>query len=239
MLYYITFYTIIIIVFILSVIFLYIILPFIITLILRKRFRNQINKSKCICLTFDDGPNPDSTPQILGLLQAADVKATFFVKGKNVLKYPDITKNIVDLGHEIGDHSFSHKYAWYCDPYRTLTDIIRGKRAIEKFIRSSDPILLRPPFGKLNLASLLYVILARRRLAFWNVDPKDYQQESGKQVADFVIKHLSPGKVILLHDGRGNTTDNSMITVDAVKLILENSKKRGLKLITISKIFTE
>lgn len=238
MLYYITFYTIIIIVFILSVFFLYIILPFVITLILRKRFRNQINKSKCICLTFDDGPNPDSTPEILGLLQAADVKATFFVMGENAFKYPDIVKKIVDLGHEIGDHSFSHKYPWYCDPYRSLMDIIRGKWAIEKYSKSSEPMLLRPPYGKLNLASLLYVILARRRLAFWNVDPKDYEQDSGENVADFVIKHLFPGKVILLHDGR-RKQNGTIITVTAVKLILENAKKRGLKFTTMSEIFTK
>lgn len=184
-------------------------------------------------MTFDDGPDPDSTPHILKLLHAAGTKATFFLLGENTEKYPDLVRQIVNMGHEIGSHSYQHTHAWKSNPFRSVSDLIRGERTIEKFLRLKKSVLFRPPYGKFNLATLMYSLFTRKRIVFWNIDPKDYQQKSGIMVADFVIERISNGGVILLHDGRKNILHSSEVTVSAVKLILEAANKKGIVLKTI------
>ncbi len=216
----------------------YILIPWLVTGLIRKRFSSIIKRNGCICLTFDDGPDPGSTPQILELLNTAGTKATFFLLGENAEKYPDIVRKIVDTGHEIGDHSYRHTHAWKCNPFQSVVDLIRGGRTIEKYRKSKEPILFRPPYGKLNLATLMYTFFARKRMAFWNVDPKDYQQHSGKIVADYVIERISRGSVILLHDGRRNMASSPDVTVSGVRLILEAVIGKGLTLNTLSEAIT-
>ena len=216
---------------------LYILIPFGVTFILRKRFQNRIKKSGRIYLTFDDGPHPDSTPQILALLRKYNAKATFFVIGENVLKYPYIMRQIIDAGHEIGEHSFSHKFPWLCDPYRSLLDLMRGNRVLNDYRQVEDKKLFRPPYGKLNMISLIYVFLTQRKFVFWNVDPKDYKQDSGEKIADLVSKKLLPGNVILLHDGRRKLNKDLQTTGTAVEIILQQAKQKGIRLSTMNEIY--
>ena len=215
----------------------YIVLPYTVTLILRSRFKSIIKRNECIFLTFDDGPNPDSTPQIVHLLEEFNVKATFFLRGENAEKYPDIVKSIVDMGHEIGHHSFWHTHAWKSGPCQTLSDLVRGKNAIEKYCLSQKTLFFRPPYGKLNLFSLLYILFKRWQLIFWTLDPKDYECESGEKAARFVIDNLSNGSVVLLHDGRRQKNSDPQVTVTTVRLILEYFKKRNVRCATIGTLF--
>jgi len=218
---------------------LYFLFPMIVKRILRKRFLYAVKKTGYACLTFDDGPNPETTPAILELLKKAGVNATFFVTGENVEKYPDLADQIVAMGHEIGEHSFEHSHAWKTGPFRTANDLIRGNRAIEKYRSPDEKVSFRPPYGKLNIISLLYILLSGRRVVLWNVNPKDYDQESSESVLKHVTDRLFPGSVILLHEGSLPPSRVGKLTVSALRSILKEAAHRGLRLTTIGKIVRE
>jgi hypothetical protein len=95
-------------------------------------------------------------------------------------------------------------------------------------------VSFRPPFGKLNFVSLLCAVLGRRRMAFWDIDPRDYQQETAAAVAEFVIPRLGPGRVVLLHDGRRGRGKRADVTVEALRLILESDAGRATRWATVS-----
>lgn len=213
----------------------YILIPWGLKILLRRRFLAVIRRSGCVCLTFDDGPNPELTPRILEVLRAAGVKATFFLVGEKVEEYPELTRQIAQMGHEIGEHSYRHTHPWLTGPFRTAADLLRGGHVTEKYQSENRPVHFRPPYGKLNFVTLLYVWVKKRHPAFWDVNPKDYKRGSGEQVANFVIECLAPGSVILLHDGNGHSNSNSRSPVTAVALehILNATVKRGVEFATI------
>jgi len=215
----------------------YILFPWAAKLSIRKQFLGGAKNTGTVFLTFDDGPNPDSTPEILKLLKTANAKATFFVLGKNVELYPDIARSIIDHGHEIGEHSYEHLHAWKAGPLKTWRDLVRGERALEvRSLVTRGEVSFRPPFGKLNLATLLYVWLGKKKVAFWNIDPEDYKARSAQEVANHVIRNIKAGDVILLHDGRNNRNDNVSVTITAVGLILDACNNKGLRTSSIGKV---
>jgi peptidoglycan/xylan/chitin deacetylase (PgdA/CDA1 family) len=212
----------------------YFALPWGAKLIFRKRFLKTVGKSQFIFLTFDDGPSKEATPQILELLKRDGVKATFFLLGKNVKRSPDIAQMIVGDGHEIGEHSYAHTHAWRSGPFKTLVDLVRGGRTIKNLpqFRAHDTAF-RPPFGKLNLISLLYIWYGRKKVVFWNVDPRDYASISSTEVANHVLRDLKAGDVILLHDGRYQNSGNYSVPIESLKMILEATRKKDFKFAAI------
>lgn len=208
----------------------YIVIPLIIKIFLRKRFLLKLKKDNHIYLTFDDGPNPESTPKILELLKKYKVKATFFVTGINVEKYPDLIEKIIMMGHSVGQHGYNHCHPWKTDPYTFLKDLLKYQKIFNKFFTSSNKVqLYRPPYGKLNILNLIYCFITKKRIIFWNIDPKDYNSTSSYLIAKFVTKQLAPGGVVLLHDGRSNQESSSVdITFNAVELILKTAIEKKL-----------
>lgn len=214
----------------------YIIIPWGIGKLLRRKFLYKLKKSGLVCLTFDDGPDPKSTPEILRTLKEADIKATFFVIGENVNKYPDLALKITEMGHEIGGHSYQHIHPWKSRPFHSLQDIIRGNQIINKYLSSDKPFLFRPPYGKFNLITLLYVLFSGYRVVFWNIDPKDYEQKTADGIAAYLMERLSPGSIILLHDGRSESNDSGQLTALAVRMFLAKTKNKGIKFAKVSEI---
>jgi peptidoglycan/xylan/chitin deacetylase (PgdA/CDA1 family) len=212
----------------------YVALPVGAKLILRKRFLNSAKSRKTIFLTFDDGPSLEGTPQILELLKMADARATFFVLGKNVERFPNIAGSILSNGHEIGEHSYAHSHAWRSGPLKTWRDLVAGNRAIKSLSPTgASSAFFRPPYGKFNLISLLYILLGKKRVAFWNIDPKDYCAVSAREVANHVIRKLQAGCVVLLHDGRYRDGGDAGVTVAALEMILEACREKGLRADTL------
>jgi peptidoglycan-N-acetylglucosamine deacetylase len=215
---------------VLSIGVIYIVIPWGAKLIMRNRFLRSVKGGSVVFLTFDDGPSPNATPRIIELLKKTKATATFFVLGKNVERYPEIVESIVANGHELGEHSFAHLHAWRSGPIKTLKDLVRGGRSLAALSpdrRGAESF--RPPFGKLNGVSLLYIWMLNKKVAFWNVDPRDYCATSAQAVANHVIQRLRKGSVILLHDGRYLDTDNTGVTVDALEMILEACREKGLR----------
>lgn len=216
---------------VLFLIIIYIPIPYVITKMMRRQFLNTLRMSGCVYLTFDDGPHPEATPKILELLEKAGVRATFFLLGENVEKHRDIVAKIVSQGHEIGSHGYSHLHPWKSNPYHSLLDLIRGDKIIKQCKTPESTSYFRPPYGKFNLITLLYVLITKKKVVFWNVDPKDYKETLGERVALSVMRTIHPGSIVLLHDGRQEITmSQSQITVYAVELILDFSQKNGLLL---------
>ena len=213
--------------------------PIVAKYFLRRRFFRAMARSGCVCLTFDDGPEPESTPKILELLRRHDAKATFFVLGKKAEQHPELIRAMLQDGHEVGEHSYNHLFAWTTCAYRTWRDLSRGSRAVQAFLTPGQAVSFRPPYGKLNLAGLLYVLLTKKQVIYWNVDPKDPTTPSSDEIARHAMARLAPGTVLLLHDGRETEVTPASVTVAALAPILEAARRQGLRLTTVREALSQ
>jgi peptidoglycan-N-acetylglucosamine deacetylase len=198
------------------------------------------DRDRGVCLTFDDGPDPDSTPKILETLHAHGVHATFFVLGKNADRYPDLIAAIAAGGHEIGEHGFSHLHPWKSMPWSYMRDLVQGHESLCRLPGSGTRRLYRPTFGKANALTFLFVLLFRKRFVFWNVDPHDYSEESATRVAETVlsgIRNLRGTAIVLLHDGRtGGREKREGVTSTAVSLLCGELVRKGYQLRTVCEL---
>jgi peptidoglycan/xylan/chitin deacetylase (PgdA/CDA1 family) len=220
------------------VIYAYFVLPWLMKRWLTHRLSSRIRRAGCVCLTFDDGPDPASTPLILDILDSAGAKATFFILGRNADRYPDLLRRIAKSGHEIGEHGHGHRHAWRTDPLLYLLDLLRGRRALAAHLDRHSIRSYRPAFGELNLITLCYLLVGRRHLVMWNVNPRDFDAPSASEVARQVAMSLEAGSVVLLHDARADATTDAKLTVEALRLIMQDTTRRGLRLATISEALT-
>ncbi len=124
-------------------------------------------------LTFDDGPHPESTPQILKLLARKNLFATFFVCGERAEAHPELVHAIIDHGHQLGNHSYSHPDAWKLPATQIIADLDRSAAVIEQI--SGQPLLwYRPPYGHFTMATIRWARRSRQRIVMWNHLPPDY-----------------------------------------------------------------
>ncbi len=216
---------------------LYWVLPLAAKKAMRRRFLDRMRGAGAACLTFDDGPDPEATPAVLEILRRHRVLATFFLIGEKAEARPELVARIAEAGHEIGTHGYWHTFAWRTGPVRSFRDVIRGRQAVEGVVGRSRCRWLRPPYGKLNAASLLAVILGGQRGAFWNVDPRDYAQTSSETIARFVSERLRPGAVVLLHDGSMRDDDNWRVRVEALDALLATAAARATRFSTLSEAY--
>lgn len=150
-------------------------------------------------LTFDDGPHPVHTRQLLDLLERHRAQATFFLVGKHIEEAPEVASEIVRRGHALGNHSFHHKSFWGLPVRRQLAEIEATDRLLERLDgRSSHPF--RPPQGRLTLPLALALVLRGRRTVLWTRDSKDYLLEAPAVVERLSERTPSPGDVLLFHD---------------------------------------
>jgi len=209
---------------------LYVALPLLVRAYLRRRFIRHIAAADCAFLTFDDGPDPSVTPKLLALLSRYDVKATFFVIGEKAERHPELIAMLIANGHEVAEHSYRHLHPWKAGPVTAAQDLRNGSAVLDALGLRDDGRLLRPPYGKLNVGSLVYLMFKRAATAYWTIDPQDFRRTSGVEVADLVCRHLRKGEVVLLHDGCGRNEDGTGIPVvlSAVERILEVARERRL-----------
>ncbi len=189
---------------------------------------NQTNGSGVneIFLTFDDGPNEPYTSQILDVLKAHDARATFFVCGMGVERFPLVTRRILDEGHSIGNHAYSHSMLL------TITGLL-GKE-IEKtgeLILKTTGVktrLFRPPWGVATPWLKRYLKAHHYQTILWDVNSYDWSGIPASSIEGIVLKKACPGAVILLHDGKNSKQhhDRSQ-TVQALPAIIKALKQRG------------
>ncbi len=146
-----------------------------------------------IYLTFDDGPHPSITPDVMQILDQYAVKATFFCVGENIQTYPEIFQLLKNKGHGVGNHSFSHRNGWKTTNAEYLSDI----KACENFTKTG---LFRPPYGKLSISQAK--ILSRHyRIVLWSLLSRDYDESLlSEKILRTLLSRTKSGDIIVFHD---------------------------------------
>jgi len=182
-----------------------------------------------VAITFDDGPSATLTPQLLDMLKARGMHATFYVVGENAERYPDILKRMVAEGHEIGNHSYNHPAFTKLGADGVRSQIQRTSDAITA-ATGTPPKTLRPPYGatspyithRINEEFGMKVIM-------WQVDPLDWKYRDSGRVSAAIIKEAKPGDIILAHDIHATTVAAMPATFDALLA-------KGYKFVTVSEL---
>ena len=185
---------------------------------------------RAVALTFDDGPSP-YTSEFLKILKDEKVKATFFLVGVQVQKYPDLVRREVKAGMTLGNHSFSHPtrppFA-RTSPAKAADEIERAQRIIKA--AGGKPKLFRPPGGSFSTATTQLVRKHRLRTVMWSVDPKDWRRgRSAASIASAVLANIEPGSIVVMHDGGPNVAN----TLAALPAIIRGIRARGLHLVAL------
>jgi peptidoglycan/xylan/chitin deacetylase (PgdA/CDA1 family) len=187
-----------------------------------------------VALTFDDGPNPHYTPQVLAVLKQYGVKATFFCVGQHVAAYPDLVKQEYAAGHAIGNHSWSHPVLAFLSGPATLSQLKRTSDAIQQVI-GVRPIFFRPPYGAFSSQVLTRANCLGMITVIWNVRATDWAKPGVDVISDRVIERTGNGAIILLHDGGGDRSE----TVAALPTIIEGLQRRGFTFVTLQEMMDD
>ncbi len=171
-------------------------------------------------LTFDDGPHPVHTPELLDVLGRYGARATFFVLGKLVHAYPELIERIVAEGHTVANHTWNHESL--ADVSREEFDDTVGRT--QAALGEHATACLRPPYNAFGTYTQEWAADHGLRVATWNVDPQDWRPKPAEELADHIVEHARPGAVVVLHDGGGDRTR----TVEAVDMALERLADTGL-----------
>ena len=164
-------------------------------------------RSKVICLTFDDGPTTTYTKRILDVLDRYDAKATFFQLGENATARPDLARAVVEQGHALGSHTWSHRDMRKLRPRELNRQTIRTSFALHR-ITGRPVTCLRPPFGAVNARVRKAIRLQRLDLKLWDIDPRDWKKPGSATIVRRVVSRADPGDVSLMHDGGGNRSQS-------------------------------
>lgn len=188
-------------------------LPFVITFLVLGWGALNINsqffvKTECsfpaegrqVMLTFDDGPDPEKTPQILALLKKYDAKGVFFCIGHKVDAHPETARLVVESGHQVGSHSYEHGYLFDLKSAPDVeTDLTRAHYAIGE-ATGIEPVLFRPPYGVTNPNIAKALKMFDYRVIGWNLRSFDTLIHEPQKLEKRVLKRIRPGSIILLHD---------------------------------------
>lgn len=183
---------------------------------------------KKIALTFDDGPNVACTGRLLDGLKKRNVRATFFVIGKNAKKNPKLTKRIYEEGHMIGNHTYTHIDMSKVSEGKAGKEIKKTSRTVHA-ITGEYPQYMRPPYGVCSqkLEESLDMILVR-----WTIDPLDWKTENTNEIVKKVVTKAEENDIILLHDCYKSS-------VDAALKIIDILQKKGYEFVTVDELFLD
>src|SRR5262249_33400545 len=155
-----------------------------------------------VALTFDDGPDPDTTERFLAAL--GDARATFFVLGMNVRTWPHLARAMAGAGHELGSHGDSHRTMTRVPPRGTLRELRQAHRTIVD-ATGATPRFYRPPYGRFNLASWIEATRLGMRRTLWTAGARDWEADATPElIAERILAAAEPGAILLLHDSDGD-----------------------------------
>lgn len=196
----------------------------------------QVTYTRCqvpglvAAITFDDGPHPEFTPRLLDTLKERDIKATFFMVGRNAAAYPAIVRRMAEEGHEVANHTWAHPMLTSYGNEGMDSQLRRAHDAIVKGCGIA-PLLYRPPYGAVRLGQRRTI---QERFGYptilWDVDPLDWQPpRSVQKVYDRVLQNIKAGSIVLLHDIHETTVDAMPATLDVLIA-------RGFQLVTVTQL---
>jgi len=191
---------------------------------------------KYVALTFDDGPNPPYTDDIVQYLHQQHVPATFFVVGSAVAKYPDSVRREAQYGNAIGNHSWDHAHL-----------VLETRRHIHNELAATDQAifdatgqhttLFRPPFGARDYAVIQVAHDMGYQVIMWSVPlARDWENPPPQVIADRIVRHVSNGSIIVLHDGNKGKAGDRGPSVEATKLIVTQLRAEGYQFVTVPQL---
>ncbi|PAW63742.1 MAG: hypothetical protein B9S38_17070 [Verrucomicrobiia bacterium Tous-C4TDCM] len=182
-----------------------------------------------IAITFDDGPHPKNTPRLLDMLRERNIKATFYVIGRNVDLYPNVLRRTVSEGHEIGNHTYNHPILSKLGDSTVRDELTKCRDAVAR-AAGVKPRTLRPPYGALLQRQREWI---HRELEYptimWSVDPLDWKRPGASVVTSRILSNTTPGAIVLAHDLHAST-------VDAMPATLDGLLRKGFKFVTVSQL---
>lgn len=196
-------------------------------------------KHKQIALTFDDGPYPPYTGQLLKVLADKNIHATFFMVGENAAKHPEIVKMVQAGGHEIALHAGRHQDLLKLNQTELQKNIVYGKETLEEI--TGQPVkFMRPPHGFKDWQVMAAIQKAQLTAVNWSVIPRDWTNPGAQRIADRVCFDAEPGAIVLLHDGDSPKNMASRAqTIAATAQIIDRLRSEGYQFVTISEITQE
>lgn len=183
-------------------------------------------EKKEVFLTFDDGPVPDLTAWVLDELKRENVRATFFLVGENAAKYPELVARILADGHRIGNHTYNHLNGFKVPVAQYIANAEKCHQTILPFLSNNDPLLFRPPYGRLTPRETIKLKNRGFKIILWDVLSKDYDAKtSPAQCVDNVLQNVIPGSIVVMHD---NVKADRNLKA-ALPEILSGLKKEGFE----------
>lgn len=194
-------------------------------------YRAHANEGGKIALTFDDGPHPHYTQEILGILAEYGVRATFFVVGENVEFYPTLISQIQAAGHEIGNHTYNHSRLARQTKAQIKDEILRTESAVYE---QSDcrTKLFRPPEGMFNDAVIDAARELDYRVILWNIDTRDWDHTPPDKITENILTHVKSGDIILMHDYIGHDSP----TPEALRKVIPALLEAGYHFVGVSEL---
>jgi len=194
---------------------------------------NRVNTNeKVIALTFDDGPMPVYTEKVLEKLKPFGIKATFFLIGEEIEKNLDLAKTIVKCGHQIGNHSYSHKKMVFVSSKFVKDEIDKTNQLIRETGYKGETIF-RPPYGKKLITLPLYLSKKSIPTIMWDIEPEKFvDTKDPKNIVDYAVKNTKPGSIILLHP----MFLSRRTTIESIPFIIEKLLEEGFKFVTVSEL---
>jgi len=200
-------------------------------------FRVKTNRKR-IALTFDDGPSPEWTPKILDVLKKYKVKATFFMIGHHVQKYPQIAKRVVAEGHEVGNHGFAHSVVLYYKPAE-IEEEIKYTEYVIKEITGYTTKIFRPPKAWLSKTIKDKIKSMGYDVVLWSLNSKDWVMFNFKYIVKYIVSRVKNGDIVLFHDsGNVMSTEGGdrTQTVKSVGLLIKTLTEKGYEFVTTEEL---
>ncbi|WP_223589053.1 polysaccharide deacetylase family protein [Neobacillus bataviensis] len=194
---------------------------------------NEVPASqKVIAITFDDGPNPIYTPQVLEIFSEAGGKATFFMIGEQMSKYPELVKKVAEQGHEIGNHTYSHLRLSQLTQEECSEEIERNESLVEE-LAGRKPVVFRPPYFDYNHVTLS--VLEQKgypMIGALNLEAHDWEQPGVDHILAVSRDCVSNGSILLFHDGYGDRSQS----IKAVRILVSELSSQGYQFVTVSSL---
>jgi peptidoglycan/xylan/chitin deacetylase (PgdA/CDA1 family) len=186
--------------------------------------------SKIVAITFDDGPTPEGVDAVLRELEPRGIKATFFLIGNRMERFPGQAERLVSAGHELGNHTYSHQRNLGRSQSFYAEEIAKTDRLLQR--AGSRTTLFRPPFGKRLIGLPLEVERAGYRTIMWDVEDQPEKYDQPQAYANDILARVRPGSIILIHPMyRHNQTAK-----DGLPIILDGLKAKGFEVVTVSEL---
>lgn len=194
--------------------------------------RSDAGFQKMVALTFDDGPNPPFTQQILGILTGRQVPATFFVVGQQIKKFPDLVGQESAGGFAVENHTLTHSRLDRMPAPAVDNELDQTRLLIEQATKT-EPTWFRPPYGATNTIVAEALVQRGYKLAMWNVDTLDWKAHNPEEIWQRFIAQIHPGSVVLMHDGGGNRSNTVAILPRVIQYLLD----QGYAIVTLDQLY--